>query len=32
MKKPHITLLLGLFASVTKAQTNIQEMYDFNRL
>ena len=33
MKKLHIALLLSLFAftSVAKAQTNIQEMYDFNR-
>ena len=32
MNKLHIALLLGLFASFAKAQTNIQAMYDFNRL
>lgn len=33
MRKLHIALILGLFAfaGVAKAQTNIQEMYDFNR-
>ena len=33
MRKLHIALLLGLLtlAGIAKAQTNIQEMYDFNR-
>ena len=31
MKKIHILILMLSFASIVKAQTNIQEMYDFNR-